>query len=50
MTQRWIDVRSPDGKLLFRYDPDRDLVEWAARGRKIVVDLNAYKDSVNRTL
>jgi len=48
---RWIDVRSPKNKLMFRYDPERDLIEYVHRGEKTVVDLKAYKPvSVQSTL
>lgn len=36
------DVRGPDGRLLFRFDPDRLLVEIAVRGTVYVVDLTLY--------
>ena len=29
----YIDVRGPDGRLLFRFDPERMLVEIVARGQ-----------------
>lgn len=47
---RWIDIRNGDGKLMFRYDNERNLIEYVNRGRKTIVDLNAYKDSVKPTL
>lgn len=36
------EVRGNDGRLLFRYDPDRQLVEIKVDGRLYVVDLTAY--------
>lgn len=36
------DVRGPDGRLLFRFDPERLLVEIAVRGVVYVVDLTIY--------
>jgi len=36
------DVRGPDGRLLFRFDPERLLVEIAVRGTVYVVDLTVY--------
>lgn len=36
------DVRGPDGRLLFRFDPERLLVEIVARGQVYVVDLTIY--------
>lgn len=43
-TTSFVEVREPHTKrLLFRYDPGRNLVEVQARGIKTVVDLNALK-------
>lgn len=39
----WQDVRDAAGKLLFRFDPQRDLVQVGERGRVIVVDLSQYR-------
>lgn len=40
MSLSFVDVREPHtNKLLFRYDPDRGLVEVQRRGVKTVVDL-----------
>lgn len=39
----WLDVRDAAGKLLFRFDPQRDLVQVGERGRVIVVDLSQYR-------
>lgn len=40
----FVDVREPHtGKLLFRYDPERDIVEIQHRNVKTVVDLTQYK-------
>ena len=42
----WQDVRDPDhGKLLFRYDPLRNLVQVGSRGVIHVVDLTEYRPS-----
>lgn len=41
MTYR--DVRGPDGRLLFRFDPDRDLVEIRDRGQTYVIDLSQHR-------
>ena len=38
----YIDVRGPDGRLLFRFDPERMLVEIVARGQVYTVDLTVY--------
>lgn len=41
----FVDVRDPHThKLLFRYDPDRELIEVQDRKVKTVIDLTAYKD------
>lgn len=40
----WLDVREPvTGKLLFRYDPERNLIEIQRRGVVTVVDLNHWE-------
>jgi len=40
----WQDVREPiTGKLLFRYDPARDLVEVKHGQLRAIVDLAEYK-------
>lgn len=41
----WLDVRDAAGKLLFRFDPQRDLVQVGERGRVIVVDLSQYREA-----
>lgn len=39
----FVDVRDPHtGKLLFRYDPKRQLVEVVQRGVRTLIDLSAY--------
>ncbi len=39
----YIDVREPHtGKLLFRYDPERRIIEIQSRGVKTTVDLTRY--------
>lgn len=38
----YIDVRGADGRLLFRYDPARGLVEMRVKGELHVVDLTVY--------
>lgn len=39
-----IDVRElHTGKLLFKYDPERDIIEIERRGHKSVVDLRQYR-------
>ena len=37
----FVDVRDADGKLLFRIDRERALIEIARRGRKTLIDLGA---------
>lgn len=40
----WVDVRHPStNRLLFRYDPARELVEVAERGESTVIDLTRYQ-------
>ncbi len=36
------DVRGPDGRLLFKFDPERLLVEIVVKGTTYVVDLTLY--------
>lgn len=38
----YVDVRGPDGHLLFRYDPDRLVVEVRRQGVAYVIDLMQY--------
>ena len=38
----YTDVRGPDGRLLFRFDPERLLVEIVVKGQTYMVDLTAY--------
>lgn len=40
----FVDVREPHtNKLLFRYDPDREIIEIQQRNVKTVVDLTQFK-------
>lgn len=39
----YIDVRYPDGRLAFRYDPQRGVVELQKRGEKHYFDLTMVK-------
>jgi hypothetical protein len=40
----FIEIRDPhDGKLLFRFDPDRDLVEVQRKRVKTLIDLSVYR-------
>jgi hypothetical protein len=41
----WIDARNSEGKLLFRYDPTRELIETCERGRVVITDLLQLKGS-----
>ena len=42
-TNRWMEVRDTEGRLLFKFDPERDLIEIGSRGRYVVVDLTRYR-------
>ena len=42
----YTDVRGPDGRLLFRFDPERLLVEIVVKGQTYMVDLTAYLPQV----
>lgn len=45
MALSFVDVREPHtNKLLFRYDPERGLIEVQRRGIKTVVDLTQVSD------
>ncbi len=45
----FIEVREPGtGKLLFRFDPERDLIQIARRGVVTVVDLSQYRPAERR--
>lgn len=38
----YTDVRGPDGRKLFRFDPERMVVEIVVKGQVYVVDLTTY--------
>ena len=39
----WRDIRHPrTGRLLFRYDPERAIIQVQERGEKVTVDLQEY--------
>lgn len=45
----FVDVREPQTeKLLFRYDPNRDIIEVQRRGVKTLVDLRQYHHGPSR--
>lgn len=51
MTVQWIDIRDEAaGWLLFRYDPQRRLIETKQRGRKVIVDLTQFEQTDSRPL
>ena len=39
------DVRGADGRLLFRFDPERMLVEVVVRRQLYIVDLTTYMET-----
>lgn len=39
----YVDLRSPDGRLLARYDPTRGILEIAQRGTKYYFDLTQVR-------
>lgn len=42
--KRFVEVRNPHtGKLLFKYDPQRELIEIRERGEVTLVDLTQYR-------
>jgi len=43
----YVDVREPgSGKLLFRFDPKRDIIEIQRRQVRTLVDLSRYRETV----
>lgn len=45
----FVDVRDDrSGKLLFRYDAKRKLVEIVRRGERVLVDLTEYEQKVEK--
>jgi len=46
----FVDVRNPyTDKLIFRYDPVRNVVQHQERGKAIIIDLNAYNVDIEQT-
>ena len=42
-TDTWVEIRAPStGKLLFKYDPERGIIEIQRRGEKHIIDLRQY--------
>jgi hypothetical protein len=40
------EVREPiTGRLLFRFDPERDLIEYQERNMRVIIDLTQYRDN-----
>lgn len=33
-----------NGKLAFKFDPNRGLIEWQHRGAKVLIDLSRYEE------
>ena len=45
----WLEIREPgSGKLLCKYDPHRELLEFVRRRVRTIVDLKQYQDRVRR--
>ena len=40
------DVRGPDGRLLFRFDPERMVIEIVVKGQVYTVDLTVYMATI----
>lgn len=41
----FVDVRDPHtGKILFRFDPERDLIEIQKRRERLIIDLQLYRE------
>ena len=42
-TDTWVEIREPHtDKLLFKYDPERGIIEIQRRGQRHVIDLRSY--------
>ena len=47
----WRDIRHPrTGRLLFRYDPERAIIQVQERGEKVTVDLQEYHQAEDRVV
>jgi hypothetical protein len=44
--QRFVPVVI-NNKLVFRFDPERGLIEWQCRGEKHIIDLAEYAEKQN---
>jgi hypothetical protein len=45
----FVEVREPQTqKLLFKFDPSRDIIEVQRRGVKTLVDLREYREQENK--
>lgn len=44
MRPQYVDVRTAGGKLAFRFDPRRGIVEWRDRGKTHYFDLCALTE------
>lgn len=40
------DVRGPDGRKLFRFDPERLLIEIMVKGQRYTVDITPYMNQL----
>jgi len=41
----WLEIREPgSGKLLCKYDPERELLEIVRRRVRTIIDLKQYRD------
>lgn len=49
-TQRYVELRLPDGKLACRFDPVRGLLEVQARGIKHYFDLTQVALSIDNNI
>jgi len=51
MIHVFTEVREPyTGKLLFRFDPERDLIEIQDRGQKTIIDLSQFRRAVDEAV
>lgn len=39
----WQNIRDSDGKLLFRFDAERDIIEWGRKRKRVQISLEIYR-------
>lgn len=46
----WVEVRDDNGKLLFKYNPIKNLIEIVQRGRYTLIDLDRIVESFPQSM